>query len=250
MKLSSVLMAVAAVLVAVACGGGGSGGGTTTGTGGTTTGPLAPMIDSFGTAMTTAFDGGEAGAAGANGTAADGKALAFASVRIVDSVGRNVFGTTDANGVYHLRIDGFVPPMIASVTRPDGSTWYSPSVAPVVVRGFINISINGLTDKLVSDVAVAAAKSGAGALTPALLASHLGALQSAKSSLNQQLAPLLALAGLSSVTFDAVTSLLVANHQGYDYVLDHTVVTRDASGMTRVAFAPTCVVITPNITCN
>ena len=125
------LVCLAGVLLA-SCGGGGGGDSPAVGGGGTTV--LAPMIDSFGQSVPEAFSGGDGGASGGDGTAGDGAPLVNASVTLVDSAGRSVTGQTDAQGYYRLRIDGFVPPLIASVVRPDGSRWYSPSITPVKVR--------------------------------------------------------------------------------------------------------------------
>lgn len=143
-------------LVLAACGGGG--GGTTLPTTPTTPVALALMVDSFGNQVPEAsFGGGDAGAAGADGGSGDGAPIPNAPVSIVDANGRTVSGRTDANGRYRLRIDGFVSPLIAKVTRSDGVVWHSPSVTAPVTRGFINISLNGLTDKIASDVAGRAA---------------------------------------------------------------------------------------------
>ena len=241
MKLPYIFATLAMSMLLLSCGGGG---------GSSAPVPLAPMVDSFGVAMPASFDGGDADAAGVDGTAGEGRPIALAPVKVIDSTGRSVSGTTDANGVYHLRIDGFVPPLIATVTRPDGRVWHSPSIKQTAKRGFVYIAITGLTDKIASDVAVAAGKSGASQLTPANIAANLGALQAAKANLNTQLRPLLIAAGLDPATFDPVTTLLITNHLGHDFVLDNTIVTLNPDGTTHVAIKPNCVSITTGLSCN
>lgn len=219
-----------ALLIAVllvSCGGGGGGGGTEA--------PVAlqPMSDSFGRVVPEAgFAGGDSGASGGDGTAGDGAPIANAAVTIVDSAGRSVSGKTDAQGYFRLRIDGFVPPMIGNVVRPDGTRWYSPSLAAVKVRGFLTINMTGLTDYVASQVAVSAGKSGASELTPAVLAANVGAVQVAKNNLASQLTSQLLAAGLSPSTFDPVTLPFRPDLTGYDAVLENVIVVKSASGST------------------
>lgn len=218
-----------------ACGGGG---------GGETSAPtpaptpkvtLAAMIDSFGRIVPESdFGGDDGGASGGDGTAGDGAGIPNASVRIVDAVGRSIAGVTNADGYFRLRIDGFTPPFVASVTRANGQVLYSPSVTPVKVRGFVTINITGLTDKLASDVAIAAGRTGASQLTPSILAANTTTLQAAKVSLNTQLAAILQDAGLNAATFDPVTLAFKPDLTGHDKVLESVVVTVNASGATVV----------------
>ncbi len=209
-----------------ACGGGGS-------SAPAQTAPLALMMDSFGVSLAEAgFGGGDAGAAGADGGAGDGAAIPNAQVKIIDNAGHSVTGRTDVNGVYHVRVDGFVPPMIAVVTKADGSQWYSPSVSTPVVRGFVNINLTGLTDKLAYDMAVAAGKSSSAQLTTTLIASNPGALDKAKADLNTALSAQIVAAGLDPAKFDPVTMPLVTNGKGYDQLLDNLVISNTPSGPT------------------
>lgn len=190
------------------------------------------MVDSFGQAVPeAAFGAGDGGATGGDGTAGEGAALANAPVTVVDNAGRSVTGRTDAQGYFRVRIDGFTPPFVASVVKPDGQRLYSPSVAPVKVRGFVTINITGLTDKLASDVALAAGRRGANDITPAIVAANAAALQLAKADLNAALAAQMAAAGLPG-GFDPVTLPFRPNLTGYDKVLESVTVKRDATGAT------------------
>lgn len=196
---------------------------------------LAPMIDSFGTQVPEgSFGGGDAGASGGDGTAGDGAPLANAPIRITDLAGRSVTTKTDTQGYYRVRIDGLTPPFIASVTRPDGTIWFSPSSDPVKVRGFITINISGLTDKIVSDVAISAGLIGADRLTPILLAANLAAVETAKRKLASDLATQILQAGLNPATFDPVRVPFRADKTGYDAVLDNVDVSKLSGGATLV----------------
>ncbi len=193
------------------------------------------MVDGFGNPLAEAdFGQGDAKAAGASGTAADGAPIPNAVVEIDDSAGHKITGRTDAFGVFRLRIDGFVAPMIASVTRADGTIWYSPTFAAPVTRGFINISISGLTDYVAYKVALAAGFTASGQLTPALLQANAGALPLAKQALNDLLKQQIMDVGLDPQTFDPIVSLLVANGKGYDALLDKILVTNGPKSATAI----------------
>lgn len=222
-------------LVLFGCGGGGSGSVGTAPTGSSTTTPpasggtvssLAPMVDAFGTVLKEEdFGKGDAAAAGVSGTAAEGAALANAVVQIIDNAGHKVTGRTDANGVFRLRVDGFVPPLIASVTKEDGTVWYSPTLAAPVARTFINISISGLSDYIAAKVAESAGLGSSAQLTPAILLANPAALANAKKALAALLQKEIQDAGLDPLTFDPVLTVLVANGKAYDAVLDSVLVT-------------------------
>lgn len=224
-------------LVLFGCGGGGSGSATVPSSGTSTTPPassasvstLAPMVDAFGIVLKEEdFGKGDAAAAGVSGTAAEGAAIADAVVQIVDNAGHKVTGRTDANGTFRLRIDGFVPPLIASVTKQDGTVWHSPTFAAPVVRGFINVSISGLSDFVAAKVAEAAGLGSSAQLTPAILSSNSAALAAAKKTLVALVLQEIQTAGLDPVTFDPVLTLLVANGKAYDALLDSLLVTNSA----------------------
>lgn len=193
---------------------------------------LPLMVDSFGRALPEeVFAAGDGGATGGDGTAGDGAGFVNAAVTVVDTAGRSVTSRTDAQGYFRVRIDGFTPPFIASVVKPDGQRLYSPSVAPVKVRGFVTINITGLTDKIASDVALAAGRSGATEITPAIVAANPAAVQIAKAGLNTLLEPQIAAAGLPA-NFDPVTLPFRPDLTGYDKVLESVTVTRNSSGAT------------------
>jgi hypothetical protein len=194
---------------------------------------LLPMIDSFAQAVPeSSFGGGDSAASGADGTAGDGAPLPNATVVIIDNAGHRVTAKTDTQGYYRARIDGFTPPLIASVTRPDGSLWYSLSSDPIKVRGFITINLSGLTDKIVSDIAVSAGLTGSDKLTPAILAANLAAIEIAKRKLALDLSTQIISAGLNPATFDPIRVPFRPDRTGYDAVLDSVSVSKIVNGPT------------------
>lgn len=225
-RLGMVLTAVAMALSA--CGGAGGG------SGDAASANVAPMVDSFGSSMSSSFDNGVDTAQGADGTAGDGAAIANAAVTIADSAHHSVTVNTDAHGIYHARIDGFVPPFVAFVQKPNGSRWYAPSIDAPKKRGFITINLTGLTDQIASDVAFTAGSTGSASLTPAMLQNNPAALAQAKDKLRTILASNLAAAGLDASSFDPVSSPFLTNSTGYDLVLDQLTVSNGTALATTI----------------
>ncbi len=167
--------------------------------------------------------------AGADGTAADKTPIANAPVRLSDSAGHSANATTDAQGYYRVNIKGFTPPFVAKVTRSDGTSWYSQSLAPVRTRGFVTVNLNGLTDKVAGYVA-AAMNLGADAskATPTLLAASPSLLQASKDKLNAGLMSPLTYVGIDPVSFDPVGMPYQASGiQPYNKLLERLYPTKD-----------------------
>lgn len=224
------LAALAIALSAAACGGGGGD------AAGPAPAPLAAMADSFGRQLAEAeFGQGDSRAAGVDGTAAEGAALANAPVTITDSNGRVASGLTDGQGYYRLRVDDFVAPLVGSVTRPDGSAWRAVSVAAVRPRAFLTLNLTPLTDKLASDIAVAAGQAGSARLTPAMVAANPGALPAALQRLRELLQAQIAGAGLQLSSFDPGAQPFRPDRTGMDAVLELMQAGRDATGATTLA---------------
>ncbi|RYG11654.1 MAG: hypothetical protein EON92_10055 [Burkholderiales bacterium] len=201
-----------------------------------------PILDSFGQTVVLGGAGGFAsGDAGVDGTAAEGAAIAGASVAIVDSTGKSVSATTDAQGYYRANVTGLNPPMVATVTKADGKPLYSLSSRPLKSNGFITLNITSLTDKIASDVAKAAGRHGAAELLPQIVAAHPKALTAAVGNLRTQLASVIGIAGLDADSFDPLGAPFRPNHTGYDFVLDNTRASVAADGATLLAIAPTFV---------
>ena len=221
---------LAICLALAACGGGGGG---AAGPGGNTT-PTG-IVDSFGQNVSGSDTSGVgAGDAGADGTAGEGSPLPGATITITDAAGRSVVVTADQTGYYRAKITGFTSPMVAKAVLGATKVFYSASVDSPKANGFVTINVTGLTDKVVSDVAVAAGRTASASITPALVAANNAALVKAKSDLRTALAAQLTANGLNAATFDPVTLPFRADHTGYDAVLDTTLVSRNGTGTTQI----------------
>jgi hypothetical protein len=179
------------------------------------------------------------GDSGTDGTAGEGAPIVGRSVVITDTTGKSVTATTDAQGYYRAKVTGFVPPLVAKVTRADGSTFFSLNNKPLKVNGFVTLNLTGLTDKVASDVARAGGKSRASELTPQIVAANPDAITQSVNSLRTSIAPVITASGIDSASFDPLAAPFRPNHTGYDYVLDNTKVTVAADGSTVVTVAPT-----------
>lgn len=220
--------ALAAAFVAVslvACGGGGDGG------------SPALMQDSFGRAV-TAESGFAAGDAGLDGTAAQGLAIAGGTVTVTDAGGRTATTTTDAQGYFRVKITGFTAPFVVKVTTAAGRTFYSFGVQPARANGFVTVNVSTLTDKLSADVARARGVPGAAQLTPQLLVGGDTAIANALAALRAQLDAVIRAAGLDPASFNPLNVPFVADHTGYDKVLDRVVVTVASDGSAVVTVTP------------
>lgn len=184
--------------------------------------------------------GGDAGPAdgstSGDGTAGDGAPIVGGLVKVVDVNGKQATATTDTIGYFRVKLNGFVPPLVVSVTRPDGVVRRSISTQPLKTNGFIFIAITGLTDKIASDVARAAGFPGPASLTPAMVQQNPDAVIAAVNAMRNDnlVKPLLIEAGINPDTFDPLSTPFRANGTGYDGVLDNLVITTDPSGETIV----------------
>ncbi len=214
----------------VSCGGGG--GGSTTGSVGDDINSSTGLPNSFGGSSGSGFGRGDSGA---DGTAGQGAPLVGAAITITDVAGRSVTAVTDAQGYYAAKVTNFTSPLVAKALSSNGQVlYYSLSTAPVTTGTFVTVNMTGLTDKIASDVAVAAGGNGPANLTPQQVAQNLPAVASAKANLRTLLGTQLAASGLNAATFDPITLPFRPNGSGYDAVLDTTLVTRNGSGTTQI----------------
>ena len=231
--------------ILAACGGGGGG---TAGTASSTGATPTALLDSFGQPVgaSDGFSAGDSGGdAGGDGTAGDGAPIPNAPVTVQDATGKVATATTDTKGYYRVKVTGFTGPLVAYVVKADSTKRYSLSVSSPVAGKFVTMNLSGLTDKIASDVAIAGGKTKSSELTPALVASNAKVVDSAIAALRVTLATAIQNAGLSVATFDPLRTPFVANHTGYDNVLDNAVVTVTTSGATQVTQAT---VLTPPAT--
>lgn len=245
-RLQWIWVSTLAAVALAGCGGDGGGGTTPPPPDPPPPPPVAcePIIDSSGTPVPCSdalwVGGGDgAGAAGADGTAGDGEPLVGATIRLTDATGRTATAVTNALGYYRMNVTGMTAPFTLMLTTADGKPYHHGyTLATPKARGFITINISGLTDKLCSDMAVLAGKSGAGELTPALLAANPSAASAAIRNLATTLKSQIEAAGLSTSSFDPVTTFFRPDRTGLDLVLETTAVYIDSSGATQVVPKP------------
>ena len=185
--------------------------------------------DSFG------GDGGAAdGGASGDGTAGDGAPIVGGLVKVRDRFGRVTSATTDHVGYFRVKLTGFVPPLLVSVTRRDGVVRRSISLQPLKTDGYIFIAVTGLTDKIASDLGRALGFAGAGGLTPQLVQDNQARLAEAVTALRNDavVRPILVNQGITPDSFNPFNTPFRADGTGYDGVLDRLRVTTDASGAT------------------
>jgi len=189
------------------------------------------MQDSFG------GDGGPAdGGASGDGTAGDGAPIVGGLVKVRDRFGHETTATTDAIGYYRVKLTGFVPPLLVTVTRRDGVVRRSISTQPLKTNGYIFIAVTGLTDKVASDMARALGFAGAAGLTPQMVQENPGVLSDMLNALRNDatVRPILVDMGITPDTFNPFSTPFRADGTGYDGVLDRLQVTTDANGATVV----------------
>ncbi len=165
---------LATALLTISCGGGGGGAAPPSGSG---------LTDSFGNVVDLGSDGGSgggfgAGDAGADGTGGEGPPLPNASVVITDSVGKTATAVTNADGYYRAKITGMTAPLVVRLVAQSGKV-YTSLRADAIKTGFNTVNITSFTDKIASNIAIAAGQTGAQSLTPSLVSAAAIAAQTA-----------------------------------------------------------------------
>jgi hypothetical protein len=192
---------------------------------------VARVQDSFG------GDGGAAdGGASGDGTAGDGAPIVGGLVKVRDRFGHVTSATTDSVGYFRVRLTGFVPPLLVSVTRRDGVVRRSISVQPLKNDGYVFIAVTGLSDKTASDLGRALGFAGAGGLTPQLVQDNQARLAEVVTALRNDalVRPILVNQGIAPDSFNPFNTPFRADGTGYDGVLDRLQVTTDATGATQL----------------
>ena len=233
------LAMVLGTLMLAACGGGGNDDTAVPVPTPTPTPTPVVIVDSFNREVGGGDSSGVgSGDAGADGSAGDGAPIVGGTVTLTDANNKSVSAKTDSIGYYRVKVTGFTPPFVAKVTKADGNVRYSLNIKPIAINKFVTVNITSLTDKIASDVAIAGGKTGPTQLTPQIVAANTAVITTATNSLRTQFSAVITKAGLNLSKFDPLSAPFVANHTGYDNVLDNTVLTRTASGATQIAVAP------------
>ena len=221
LKTSGLLAALlTAALVAASCGGGG--GGTTA----TANSVVVATTDSFGNTIGTdplagfGIDGGSgggfgAGDSGGDGTGGEGPPLVGAAVLVTDSAGKTATAITNADGYYRVKITGMKEPLVVRMVGQNGKV-YTSMRADAIKTGFNTINVTSFTDKIASNLAIAAGKQSAAELLPANVTA--AAINTEQNALKAALLPALTDAGASTVDF--ITTPFKADGTSIDKVLD------------------------------
>jgi hypothetical protein len=154
--------------------------------------------------------------------------------KVRDRFGHVTSATTDSVGYFRVKLTGFVPPLLVSVTRRDGVVRRSVSLQPLKTDGYVFIAVTGLTDKIASDLGRALGFAGAGGLTPQLVQDNQAKLAEVLAALRNDavVRPILLNQGIAPDSFNPFNTPFRADGTGYDAVLDRLQVTTDANGAT------------------
>lgn len=223
------LLACCIFALLTACGGGGGGSSANTGGSGT-------VVDTTGGGTSTG-DGGigssSGGDSGADGTAGDGAPIVGGLVTITDANGLSITATTNFQGYYSANISGFKSPLIGNVTK-GSRTLYTFSTKVAATNKTVTINITGITDKIVSDIAVLAGKDSARKITAADIVANKNNIAGVIANVNNSIASILTANGLNPATFDPINTPFTTNHKGYDAVLDALLITNGPAAPTRI----------------
>ena len=181
-------------------------------------------------ALTHCSSGGGGGGGGTpssqfslSGTAASGKPLAGAALILKDSLGQSRSATTASDGTYSLDTTGLTPPFLVQIAAGGGTTLYSVSAD---ANAKTTVNVTPFTDVIIRswygvqgvsvDTAFSAPASNP-APTPAAV-SIIGSIvqNTVQLWLNQ--------AGVTSGTFNLISTPFTANGTGVDLVLDQSTV--------------------------
>ncbi|MEN0039044.1 MAG: SGNH/GDSL hydrolase family protein [Cellvibrio sp.] len=159
------------------------------------------------------------------GLAFEQKPLANAQIRLIDTNGKRLQTTTDAEGRYQLALDGIKSPLLLSVVadgKPEDCV-QNAKLRPICMAAIIEKvsdskqqigNINPLTDRIVSDVAVAQGYIGPqqwvnSGKVPSTIANQI---DTARSEVRKGFAQALQLSGVSDLAnFDPTTYPIAAN---------------------------------------
>ena len=182
------------------------------------------------------------------GTAAKGLAIASTTVTIRDVNGKTTAGITGANGSYIVNVSGMALPFLMQV--PAGTT--SPSYLYSVATATGTANIHPFTDLIIRNwyaangMDVDAAFAG----PPPLKLPSTAEINTIELVVRNILSTWLANVGLSSSTFNLITTPFPANSSGFDKVLDNTAVVINATtgNVTVASTDPITREVTPFVT--
>lgn len=200
MKTIKLLIVFLLSIVIASCGGGGGGGGTAT------TQTLS-------------------------GTAAQGAAIASATITIKDKNGSTKTVTTGTDGKYTIDVTGKTLPFLLQIPAKNGGYLYSVATATGTanIHPFTDLIIRNWYKVQGSDVETDF--SGTSALAKIPTATEINTIEAVIRSI---LSANLTSVGITASNFNLLTSSFVADHTGFDKVLDNTNVAVSSTGAVTV----------------
>lgn len=200
MKTIKLVLVILFCIAIASCGGGGSGGGTST-----TTQTLS-------------------------GTAAQGAAIASATVTIKDKNGSTITGTTGTDGKYSIDVTGKTAPFLLKVPAGAGFLYsVATATGAANIHPFTDLIIRNWYKVQSSDVETDF--SGAGALAKVPTVAEINTIEAV---IRNILSANLTNVGVTASNFNLLTSSFVADHTGFDKVLDNTRVAVSTTGAVTV----------------
>lgn len=154
--------------------------------------------------------------AAVEGTAATGAPLPGASVSLRDARGQYAAAGTDADGHFHIPVDGMTAPFLLKAQTPDGRVFYGMAAAP----GTANV--DPYTDLMVRDWYALHGSNPDAAFAGAVSLPDTNGMQMLDKTLTGSIGPALDAAGLDVRHFSLLGTAFTADHTGFDQVLDQS----------------------------
>ncbi|WP_322046441.1 carboxypeptidase-like regulatory domain-containing protein [Paraburkholderia sp. J67] len=176
-------------------------------------------------------------AASVQGTVASGAAIANANVTATDVNGKTASTTAGADGTYTLKVGQLNAPVVVVATDPQGRSDPLVSVIAALPAAGTSSTVNVTTLTTAIGDLLTASGNALDLTTPATLGANVqvAAVQKASGTLNSALADILQQNGLSTASFDAISTPFTANQTGADAVIDSVQLLSNGSGTTLVS---------------
>ncbi|HEX4299494.1 MAG TPA: Ig-like domain-containing protein [Gammaproteobacteria bacterium] len=154
--------------------------------------------------------------AAVEGTAAQGAPLAGASVSLRDAQRQYAASSADAAGRFHIEVAGMTGPFLLKAVTPEGRVLYG--MAPD--SGIANV--DPYTDLLVREWYAAHGSDPDGAFAGQGTVPTAAGMQTLDRGLSAKLADTLSAQGLDARQFSLLSTPFVADHSGFDAILDQS----------------------------
>lgn len=166
------------------------------------------------------------------GTVATGGPIANGTITVKDVTGKTKQTTSDGTGAYTIDVTGLTGPFLLQISWKDTPTTTKTlyGVGSQTGTGSFVVNIHPLTDVIIRQWYEAQGQTVESAFTSSTVPAPPTATQinSFTSEFVNLVAKWLTDNGLDHTTFDLITTPFMANHTGFDHVLDNTVFTTKA----------------------